>query len=74
MQRHLDALGQRLERTALRLQLLDPQLVLDRGFALLTDAQGQVVRSVRQAPLGAQLRATLADGDVDLTVSQRRLL
>ena len=74
MQRHLDTLGQRLERAALRLQLLDPQLVLRRGYALLTDAQGQVVHSVRQAPLGAHLRATLADGDIDLTVSQRRLL
>lgn len=74
MQRCLDMLRQRLERAALRLQLLDPQLVLGRGYALLTDARGQVVCSVRQAPLGAELRARLADGDVDLTVSQRRLL
>lgn len=74
VQRHLDALGQRLERAALRLQLLDPQLVLGRGYALLTDAQGQVVHSVRQAPLGARLQARLADGAVDLTVSQRGLL
>ena len=74
MQRHLDALGQRLERAVLRLQLLDPQLVLGRGYALLTDAQGRVVHSVAQAPLGAHLHATLADGDIDLTVSQRRLL
>ena len=74
VQRRLDALGQRLERAALRLQLLDPQLVLGRGYALLTDAQGQVVHSVRQAPLGARLQARLADGAVDLTVSERRLL
>ena len=74
MQRHLDTLGQRLERAALRLQLLDPQRVLCRGYALLTDAQGQVVHSVRQAPLGAPLQARLADGSVDLTVSLRRLL
>ena len=74
VQRHVSALGQRLERAALRLQLLDPQLVLGRGYALLTDAQGQVVHSVRQAPLGARLQARLADGAVDLTVSQRPLL
>ena len=74
VQRRLDTLGQRLERSALRLQLLDPQLVLRRGYALLTDMQGQVVHSVQQAPLGAHLRAKLADGDVDLTVSQRRLI
>ena len=48
--------------------------MLRRGYALLTDAEGKVVHSVQQAPLGAHLRATLADGNVDLTVSQRRLL
>ena len=74
MQSHLETLGQRLERAALRLQLLDPQLVLGRGYALLTDAHGQVVHSVQQAPVGARLHARLADGDLDLTVSQPRLL
>lgn len=65
---------QRLERAALRLELLDPRLVLQRGYALLTDANGSAVTSVQQAPLGAQLHATLADGEVDVTVSQRRLI
>ena len=65
---------QRLERAALRLELLDPRLVLQRGYALLTDTNGSAVTSVQQAPLGAQLRATLADGEVDVTVSQRRLI
>ena len=74
MQRHLDALGQRLERAVLRLQLLDPQRVLRRGYALLTDAQGSVVHSVQQAPPGARLQARLADGEVELTVSGQRLL
>lgn len=74
MQQGLAQHQQRLERAALRLELLDPRLVLRRGYALLTDAQGAAVTSVRQAPLGAPLHATLADGEVDLTVSQRRLL
>ncbi len=59
---------QRLERAALRLQLLDPRLVLQRGYALLSDAQGRAVTSVRQAPPGAMLHATLADGGLDLAV------
>ncbi|NMM76479.1 exodeoxyribonuclease VII large subunit [Acidovorax sp. SRB_24] len=74
LQQRLVQHQQRLERAALRLQLLDPRLVLQRGYALLTDSEGASVTSVRQAPLGAQLQATLADGRVDLTVSQRRLL
>lgn len=65
---------QRLERAALRLDLLDPRLVLRRGYALLTDAQGRAVTSAAQAPLGAQLHAALADGEIDVTVSPRRLL
>ena len=74
IQRNLARHQQRLERAALRLQLLDPQLVLQRGYALLTDAHGSAVTSVQQAPLGTPLRATLADGEVDVTVSQRRLI
>lgn len=59
---------QRLERAAMRLELLDPQLVLQRGYTLLTDRQGHVVTSVHQAPPGAVLQATLADGALDLLV------
>ena len=63
-----------LVRQALRLELLDPRLVLQRGYALLTDTAGQAVTSVRQAQPGDALRATLADGAVDVTVVQPRLL
>ena len=74
VQRSLAQRQQRLERAALRLQLLDPRLVLQRGYALLTDTEGAVVSSVRQAPPGVALRATLADGVVDVSVVQPRLL
>lgn len=75
LQRRLAQQADRLDRTALRLELLDPRLVLQRGYALLTDTGGQAVTSVRQAPPGAALRATLADGVVDVTVAaQPRLL
>lgn len=65
---------ERLDRAALRLDLLDPRLVLQRGYALLTDTQGGAVSSVRQIRPGDALRAQLADGVVDLTVEQPRLL
>lgn len=65
---------ERLDRAALRLDLLDPRLVLQRGYALLTDTQGGAVSSVRQTRPGDALRAQLADGVVDLTVEQPRLL
>jgi len=66
--------AEQLERAALRLQLLNPQLVLERGYALLTDARGRAVRRASQVGLGDGVRARLADGELDLVVSQPRLL
>jgi len=73
-QRSVAQNAERLDRAALRLELLDPRLVLQRGYALLTDTSGQAVTSIRQAQPGDALRATLSDGAVDVTVSQPRLL
>jgi exodeoxyribonuclease VII large subunit len=60
---------ERLHRAALRLELLDPKLVLQRGFAWLSDADGHAVTSVAQTTQGQALQATLADGVVDLRVA-----
>ena len=64
----------RLERAQLRLEPLDPRLVLQRGYAWLADLQGQAIGSVHAIRPGQALRATLADGEVDLTVSAPRLI
>ena len=75
LQRRLVQHADRLDRAALRLELLNPRVVLQRGYALLTDADGHAVTSVQQARPGDALRATLADGAVDVTVAaQPRLL
>lgn len=66
--------AEHLSRLELRLQLLDPRLVLQRGYALLTDAEGLPVTDARQAPPGTPLSARLADGELDLLVTQPRLL
>ena len=62
---------ERLERAQLRLELLDPRLVLQRGFAWLTNAQGQTIASVTQLDVGQPVQATLADGRVDLQVQSK---
>lgn len=64
----LERQRQRLERAELRLRLLDPGLVLQRGYAFLEDADGGTVQRAAQTRPGQQLRATLADGTVALTV------
>lgn len=57
-----------LERASMRLELLDPKLVLQRGYALLRDEQGLPVTSAAKTHPGQALTATLADGEVALTV------
>ena len=74
VQRAVTQHAERLDRADLRLQLMDPRQVLQRGYAILTDTDGRTVTSVRQARPGDALRATLADGVVDVTVAQPRLL
>lgn len=64
----------RLENLQVRLQALDPQAVLNRGYALLTDAQGKTVTRAQHLKTGQSLRATLSDGGVDLTVAPPRLI
>ena len=63
-----------LANARIRLELLNPQLVLRRGYALLADAQGHTITQVSQTRTGQLLRATLADGEVDLHVAAPRLI
>jgi exodeoxyribonuclease VII large subunit len=65
---------QRLERAQARLESMDPKWVLQRGYAWLADAQGHAITSVQQTRVGQPLRATLADGELNLTVDQRPLI
>ena len=69
LQRGQNRQDERLQRAALRLGLLDPSLVLQRGYAWLATPNGDAVTSVQQTFPGQPLRATLADGTVDLQVS-----
>ena len=68
VQRAWQQQAQRLERAALRLNLLDPHLVLARGYAMLSDDQGNTIASCQQTAPGQALKATLVDGTVDLRV------
>jgi exodeoxyribonuclease VII large subunit len=64
------SLGRTLQRAAVRIGALDARLhslsplgVLDRGYALVLNADGVLVRSVAQINIGDQLTTRLADGD-----------
>lgn len=73
-QRELQQRRQQLEQLSHRLALLDPRRVLQRGYSLLTDSNGRAVTEVKDAPVGAALKAHLSDGSVDVSVTQPKLL
>ena len=58
---------ERTDRAERSLELLNPQRVLERGFALLQGEDGHVVGSVGAVKPGQRLKATLADGSVAVT-------
>jgi exodeoxyribonuclease VII large subunit len=64
--------AQRVETLQTRLRGLDPQHVLARGYAWITDETGTVVQTVTQLAPGAQVSATLADGSALLRVDEVR--
>ena len=68
-ERDLERRQLRLDHQAARLQALDPHGVLQRGYALLSDASGRPVLRCSGVQVGQALRARLADGQLDLTVS-----
>jgi exodeoxyribonuclease VII large subunit len=59
---------QRLDGLARALNAVSPLGVLQRGYAILFDASGSVLRSARSARPGDAVRARLADGDLPLHV------
>ena len=67
-QHKLNDAHQQLENFATRLGLLDPHLVLDRGYAWLTDDSGQALTKVGSFQSDQRVTATLSDGKVQLKV------
>lgn len=59
----------RLEARGDRLEALSPQRVLERGYAWLADADGHAVTGVEPVRVGQAVSATLADGLLQLRVT-----
>ena len=63
---------ERLGRAAAALALVSPQAVLERGYAIVQDRSGRVVRASRDAAVGDALSVTLADGALQVEVREAR--
>jgi exodeoxyribonuclease VII large subunit len=55
---------QELSRLVDGLKNLSPSAVLDRGYSLVFDAEGKVLRKVEAAPVGSAIRVRLAKGEL----------
>lgn len=68
-QRGLQTQQQRLERAGLRLQLLDPTLVLQRGYAWVSNERHEAVTRARGLTPGQALHLHFAKGEADVSVT-----
>lgn len=68
LRHHVQQAQDRLGRASLKLGLLDPALVLERGYAWLSDEQGRTLTSVAPVQTGQVVSATLKDGVLGLRV------
>ncbi len=67
--RAIELQRRRLQTCETSLGMLDPKLVLERGYAYLSDAQGVAITHVGQSRPGQAVVATLSDGQLGLTVN-----
>jgi exodeoxyribonuclease VII large subunit len=71
MERLLVGKIQRLERLRLQLEERSPLRVLQRGYAICTDAHGNVVSGADQVAIGAEVQVQLARGRLGAEVRRR---
>ncbi len=70
MQQQISYKQQHLMRLSQNLQHLNPQAVLTRGYALVQDAQGNIINSSSQLQTGDTVKLTLGSGAADAIISR----
>lgn len=60
-----------LQHVARAMHAVSPLATLERGYAILFDEDGKVLRSAQNVAVDTPLRAKLADGDLALRVSKK---
>ncbi len=71
-QRYLMRRRSRLEQASGKLAMLSPVAILERGYSLIFDAQGVLVKDASQLTAGESIHARLARGEVDARVEAVR--
>src|SRR5438128_410668 len=61
-----------LEQLAGRLEALSPMAILDRGYALVFDASGKLLKDAAKVSAGDEISARLARGEIRATVTKSK--
>ena len=59
-----------IEHLRAQIKALSPQSTLDRGYAVVRDANGHVITSTAALKLGQKLAVRLAKGEIEATVEK----
>lgn len=70
MERRLQQSAERLSHTMQMLDSLSPLGTLKRGYAIVTDSQGAILRDASEAAVGDEVEAMLASGTLAMTVKR----
>ena len=70
MRNHLLQNKVRLERMGRALEMLSPLAILERGYALVFDGTGRLVKDAAQVQAGEEISARLARGEIRATVKK----
>jgi exodeoxyribonuclease VII large subunit len=62
----------RSERLETALQSLSPLAILDRGYALVFDASGKLLKNADAVKMGDEISARLAHGQIDAAVTKKQ--
>jgi len=62
--------GARLNQLSGRLEALSPVAILERGYALVFDSAGNLIKNSSQVKPGAEITARLAKGTITAKVSK----
>ena len=71
MQRRLDQSSHRLNLLQTRLTAVSPTATLERGYAIVRDGNGRIVRTPTAVKSGDALTVQVRDGQFGVTVSTK---
>jgi exodeoxyribonuclease VII large subunit len=61
-----------VRKASARLESLSPLKVLERGYALVFDASGKLIKSAEQVQVGDEITARVAKGEIKSRVERTR--